>query len=95
MARNNDIADVLVVGAGASGAAFTWSLAQAGISVVCLEQGGWVPEDAFPVSEATAQLHWQTDFHPDPGFRGLPQDYPINEDETPVSYTHLTLPTKA
>ena len=39
MAKNNGIADVLVVGAGASGAAFTWSLAQAGISVVCLEQG--------------------------------------------------------
>ena len=85
MAKNNGIADVLVVGAGASGAAFTWSLAQAGISVVCLEQGGWVPTDAFPVSEATAQLHWQTDFHPDPGFRGLPEDYPINEDETPIA----------
>ena len=85
MAKNNGIADVLVVGAGASGAAFTWSLAQAGISVVCLEQGGWVPTDAFPVSEATAQIHWQTDFHPDPGFRGLPEDYPINEDETPIA----------
>ncbi|GIT02545.1 MAG: hypothetical protein CM1200mP27_11700 [Chloroflexota bacterium] len=48
MARNNDIADVLEIGAGASGAAFTWSLAQAGISVVCLEQGGWVPGGRFP-----------------------------------------------
>ena len=85
MTSNNDIADVLVVGAGASGAAFTWSLAQAGINVVCLEQGGWVPTDAFPVSEATAHIHWQTDFHPDPGFRGLPEDYPINEDETPIA----------
>ena len=85
MAKSEEIADVLVIGAGASGAAFTWSLAQAGINVVCLEQGGWVPTDAFPTSDADAQLHLQTDFHPDPGFRGLPADYPINEDDTPIA----------
>ena len=39
MARNNDIVDVLIIGAGASGGAFTWSLANAGINVMCLEQG--------------------------------------------------------
>ena len=54
MAREEDIADVLVIGAGASGAAFTWSLAQAGIKVVCLEQGGWVPTDAFPATDSDA-----------------------------------------
>ena len=85
MAKNEGIADVVVVGAGASGAAFTWSLAQAGINVVCLEQGGWVAEDAFPTSDANAQIHLQTDFHPDPGFRGLPADYPVNEAETPIA----------
>ena len=85
MAKNEGIADVVVVGAGASGAAFTWSLAQAGINVVCLEQGGWVAEDAFPTSDAAAQIHLQTDFHPDPGFRGLPADYPVNETETPIA----------
>ena len=85
MAKNEGIADVVVVGAGASGAAFTWSLAQAGINVVCLEQGGWVAEDAFPTSDADAQIHLQTDFHPDPGFRGLPADYPVNETETPIA----------
>ena len=85
MAKSEEIADVLVVGAGASGAAFTWSLAQAGINVVCLEQGGWVAEDAFPTSDADAQIHLQTDFHPDPGFRGLPADYPVNETETPIA----------
>jgi len=40
MAQKKDIIDVLVVGAGASGAAFVWSLAEAGIDVMCLEQGG-------------------------------------------------------
>ena len=85
MANSEEIADVLVIGAGASGAAFTWSLAQAGIKVVCLEQGGWAPIDLFPTSEPGAPIHLQTDFHSDPTFRGLPEDYPINEAETPIA----------
>ena len=51
MAINNDIADILVIGAGASSAAFCWSLSQAGINVVCLEQGGWLPQNAFPTTD--------------------------------------------
>ena len=35
-------ADVLVIGAGASGAALTWRLAQAGVRVICLEQGDYM-----------------------------------------------------
>jgi choline dehydrogenase-like flavoprotein len=85
MAKRDDIADVLVIGAGASGAAFTWSLTQSGIKVVCLEQGGWVPLNAFPTTEPDCQIHWQTDFHPNPNFRQLPEDYPVNEAETPIS----------
>ena len=42
MAEDRERVDVLVGGAGAAGAAFTWSLSQAGIRVLCLEQGGWV-----------------------------------------------------
>ena len=85
MANRHNLADVLVIGAGASGGAFSWSLAQAGIKVVCLEQGGWVPLDAFDTSEPAAQLHWQTDFNPNPNLRGLPEDYPVRETETPIA----------
>ena len=35
MAKQENIADVLVIGAGASGGAFVWSLAEAGFNVVC------------------------------------------------------------
>ena len=85
MAKQENIADVLLIGAGASGGAFAWSLSEAGIKVVCLEQGGWVPQNAFSAAEPDSQLHWQTDFHANPNVRGLPEDYPVNEDETPIA----------
>jgi choline dehydrogenase-like flavoprotein len=85
MAQRHDEVEVLVIGAGASGAAFTWSLSQAGIKVLCLEQGGWVPANAFPADRPDSQLSWQYDFHPNPNFRKLPEDYPVNEEETPIA----------
>ena len=41
-------ADVLVIGAGASGSVVSKHLAEAGFGVVCLEQGGWVDASDFP-----------------------------------------------
>jgi choline dehydrogenase-like flavoprotein len=35
----DDIVDVLIVGAGASGAAVAWSLAETRMKILCLEQG--------------------------------------------------------
>jgi flavin-dependent dehydrogenase len=47
MAKDSKTADVLVVGAGPSGAAFTWSLSEAGIDVLCLEQGDFNPDPIY------------------------------------------------
>ena len=79
-----DRVDVLVVGAGASGAAFTWSLAEAGIQVLCLEQGGWVDPRTYPTAGEDWEIHRQTDFHPDPNFRRLAVDYPLNTRDSPI-----------
>ena len=66
MAKREDIADVLVIGAGASGGAFTWSLSQAGIRVVCLDQGGWVPWTPIPPASPTAYCTGKPIFTPIP-----------------------------
>ena len=49
MGSNNGTVDALVIGAGASGGAFSWSLANAGFDVMCLEQGaGWTRSPTHP-----------------------------------------------
>jgi choline dehydrogenase-like flavoprotein len=78
------MADVLVVGAGAAGAAAAWRLAEAGVSVVCLEQGGWIDH----ADAATTRQDWETrryrEWHPNPNVRRLPSDYPVNDSDTPI-----------
>ena len=38
----DDTVDVLIIGAGASGAAIAWSLAETRMRIVCFEQGDWM-----------------------------------------------------
>ena len=48
-ARSTDeIVDVLIIGAGASGAAVAWSLAETRMKILCLEQGDWIKSSEFP-----------------------------------------------
>jgi choline dehydrogenase-like flavoprotein len=70
-------ADVLVIGAGAAGAALSWRLGEKGFRVVCLEQGLWIPLDTIP----TLRENWESsrlgDFNADPNVRQRPEDYPV------------------
>ena len=78
-------ADVLIVGAGASGGVVALRLAEAGFSVVCLEQGGWLDRADYPGNKLDWELKSRKDWATSPNIRGLAQDYPIVEDDTPVS----------
>src|SRR5579872_3508602 len=71
--------DVLIIGAGASGAAVAWSLASAGFRVVCLDQGDWVDPTTLPHYGDDWELRRLTDFNPDPNVRQLAADYPVND----------------
>lgn len=76
--------DVVVVGAGAAGAAVAWRLAQAGLSVRCLEQGGWVHPEAVPSLGMGWEVSRQRSHHPNPNVRRLPADYPVNDVDSPI-----------
>ncbi len=80
----DELVDVLVIGAGASGGAFSWSLAEDGFEVLCLDQGGWVDPSKYPTTERDWEIRRQTDFNPDPNQRRLPEDYPINDSGSPI-----------
>jgi choline dehydrogenase-like flavoprotein len=80
-----DIADVLVIGAGASGSVAVSELAKAGIKVVCLEQGQWTPPSEFAGDKPEWELVKQKRWHPNPNVRNHPSDYPIDTTESDVN----------
>ena len=77
--------EVLVVGAGATGAAAAWRLAGAGREVLCLEQGGWVDPATYPALRPDYELHRLGAWSGNPNVRRLDWDYPVNEDDSPIS----------
>jgi choline dehydrogenase-like flavoprotein len=78
MMKQEDI-DVLVIGAGAAGAALSWSLTEKGAKVVCLEQGGWIDPATFPSlkPDYETQLTRGGDWSFSPNIRKRPEDYPV------------------
>ena len=80
-------ADVLVVGAGPSGAVVAHTLATRGLSVVCLEQGDWVNAADVPGGKPEFELLTRTQWHWEPNIRGRREDYPLELSDTdaPVS----------
>ena len=87
MAEN--VVDVLIIGAGASGAAVAWSLADTRMHILCLEQGDWVPSAAYPGLGANWELRQAGDFALSPNMRGRPEDYPVNDAGSPISISNF------
>jgi choline dehydrogenase-like flavoprotein len=77
--------DVLVVGGGAAGAAFTWSVSRAGLQALCLEQGDWVDPASYATTRGDWELTRQAEWHPDPNVRRLAADYPVDATESPIT----------
>ena len=79
------VPDVLIIGAGASGAVVAWSLAEAGLRVVCLEQGDWVDPRSYAHWGPDWERRRQTDWAKDPNVRARPEDYPLDNRDTPIT----------
>jgi choline dehydrogenase-like flavoprotein len=71
-------ADVLVIGAGASGGVAAARFADAGMSVVCLEQGDWPDRATYPGSQPDWELRAAHEWSGLPHVRNRPGDTPID-----------------
>ncbi len=84
-----DISDVIVIGAGAAGAAVAYSLAREGLKVTCIEQGGFLELNDYPSTKANWETYKISKFNPDPNVRRSGADYPINNSNSPISIANF------
>ena len=84
-----DPIDVLIIGAGASGAAVAWSLAETRMRIVCLEQGEWMNPAEYPSTGRDWEARSLNDFNYSPNRRNRVTDYPINDSNSPISLANF------
>lgn len=85
----NERVDVLIIGAGASGAAIAWSLAETKMRILCLEQGDWLKPSDFPSNGRDWEARLSEDFAISPNRRELAADYPVNDDDSPIKIANF------
>ena len=81
----NDPVDVVIVGAGASGAAVAWSLAETRMRIVCLEQGDWMNPADYPSNQRDWEYLQGTTMATSPNHRNRPADYPVNDSDSAIA----------
>jgi len=72
--------DVLVIGAGVAGAVVAKRLVEAGVRVMCLEQGDWPDRADYPGASPEWELRAAKEWSSSPQVRDAPGDYPIDLD---------------
>ena len=81
-----DIADILIIGSGASGAAAAWSLSRnTSLRIICLEQGSVMRPSEYPSVSTDWELARTAKFSSNPAVRRNPSDYPIDDSNSPIA----------
>ncbi len=78
-------ADVLIIGAGATGGVVARRLAESGYRVVCLEQGDWHDREEYRGNKLDWELTMRKQWSTSPNVRELPEDYPLDESDAEIS----------
>ena len=81
--------DVLIIGAGPSGAAAAWSLSNTNLNIMCLEQGGRMEVSDYPSTKRNWEFLRQNEYNVSPNVRKLPADYPINDKDSPIAIANF------
>jgi choline dehydrogenase-like flavoprotein len=84
-----DPVDVLIIGAGASGAAVAWSLADTRMRILCLEQGDWVKPTDYPSNGRDWEARQLGEFNFSPNRRASAWDYPVNDRASPIKIANF------
>ena len=79
----------MIIGAGATGAAATWSLSQTNLNILCLEQGDRMDALDYPSTKRNWEVLRQKEYHVSPNVRKLAADYPINDKDSPISISNF------
>lgn len=84
MSGTSEPVDVLIVGAGASGSIVARTMAQAGFSVTCLEQGNWIGTSDYASDKLEWELLHGTTWNYNPNHRKRPEDYPCEVSDSEI-----------
>ncbi len=85
MGARDDIADVLIIGSGATGSIAAKVLGEAGLRVVCLEQGGWIEPKDHPHYSPDWQWQRRSRWSADVNVRkGNDDDFPVRSNSSQV-----------
>lgn len=82
-------ADVIVIGAGAAGAAVSWRLSRTSLKVLCIEQGDFHNPLEYPSTRSDWELKKLSTHNPLPNVRNSAADYPINDDDSPIAVSNF------
>lgn len=76
--------DVVIVGAGAAGAAAAWRLCQRGLKVALLERGVWQDPQNYPSTASDWELRKAAEYSPLPAKRDSAFDYPVDNNASQI-----------
>ena len=80
-----ETADILIIGAGASGSAAAWNLSKLNLKIVCMDQGPFIDKKEYSFNNKFREINKLGKFNIDPNQRKFNSDYPINSDNSPIS----------